>query len=837
MAKIPELLAPVGGPEALRAAVASGASAVYLGGKAFNARGYVTNFDLKELEAAITYAHVRGVKVYLTFNTLVADSELEEAAAFLTRVYELGADAIIVQDMGIAYLALQCVPDLPLHASTQMSVHNTPGARLLKDLGFQRVVLARELSLDDIRQIKAESRLEVEVFVHGALCVCYSGQCLMSSLIGGRSGNRGRCAQPCRLEYALVDKDGQAVVDPEKIGPHLLSPRDLNTIRDLPRLIAAGVDSFKIEGRAKRPEYVATVVRLYRRALDLYAERGAEGYGVSPGTERELAQAFNRGFTCGYLFGRPGRELMSYKRANNRGVFLGRVISSRGRRARLHLAAELAVGDGIEVWVSRGGRVGTEVKRILLEGQPTQVGGAGQVVEVELPQRVAPGDRVFKTADARLLAQARASYQVPASGQTVPVHLAAVIAAGRPVEVSLRDAEGHEGRAVSAKPAEKALKHPLSAANAGELLLRLGNTPYRVEDIALDVAPGTLVPFSELNNLRREAVERLTAARLAAYRRKPVAAELCLPARFKPAGSKRTRVKPRLAVTVNSFARAEAALAGGADVLYFGGETYNGERPPRPEELEQLARLGAEQGREVVASSARITADPELTALAPYFRTAERLGLPVQVGNLGALRLAQEMGVPELYLDWPLYTFNALTLAQWEKLGARRLTLSPELNREQIRDLADTGFELECVVQGQLEMMVSEYCLPGSVLGGLSSQNRCSRPCVRQGRFALRDRKGVLFPLGCDQSCRMHIFNAMDLCLLAEVPFFQEAGIAVIRIEGRNRPPEYIKRTTAAYRRVLDADEPEKAGARELPALEKLSPAGVTRGHFYRGVV
>lgn len=835
--RIPELLAPVGGPEALRAAVVNGADAVYLGGKAFNARGYVANFNDKELEEAIHYAHVRGVKVHLTLNTLVADSELEEAAGFLIKAYNLGVDAVIVQDMGIAHLARQCVPDLPLHASTQMSVHNMDGAQLLKDLGFARVILARELSLEAIRRIKAETGIEVEVFVHGALCVCYSGQCLMSSLIGGRSGNRGRCAQPCRLEYALVDKDGRPLADPEKVGWHLLSPRDLNTLRDLPRLIEAGVDSLKIEGRAKRPEYVATVVRIYRRALDLYAEQGKEGYAVSPAAERELAQAFNRGFTTGYLYGRPGRDLMSYKRANNRGVFLGRVLATNGRRARILLEGELAVGDGIEVWVSRGGRVGTEISCLYLDGKPARIGGAGQVVEVDLPERVRPGDRVFKTADVRLLAQAQASYKEAASGQTVPVRLEAVITAGRPPEVSLIDAEGRTGRAVGAAPPEKALKRPLTEASVLEQLLRLGNTPYRVEDIKLELGEDVLVPFSELNALRREAVKRLTEARLRPFRRQPVGVEACTPGRLEPPSPARGKKKLRLAVTTSSAAQARVALAAGADVVYLGGETYRGEKPADPEELAAVAAEAARGGKELVASSARITSDEELKALIPYFQRAVELGLSIQVGNLGALRLAKKLEAPGLYLDWPLYSFNTLALTLWEKLGAKRVTLTPELNREQLLALGPTALELEYLVQGQLEMMVSEYCLPGSVLGGLTIQHRCTRPCTRLREFYLSDRKGVRFPLGCDQSCRMHVFNAMDLCLIAEVPLLRRAGIALIRIEGRNRSLEYIRQVTAAYRRVLDAADPERAAERELEVITRLNPAGITRGHFYRGVI
>ncbi|HHX50014.1 MAG TPA: U32 family peptidase, partial [Clostridia bacterium] len=380
--ELPELLAPAGDVESLRAAVANGADAVYLGGKLFSARQYARNFDEKELEQSIRYAHRRNVKVYVTVNILLDNTELQAAAEYLQFLYNAGTDAIIIQDIGLLYLARQVVPDLKIHASTQMTIHNLPGARFLSQEGVQRIVLARELSLKDIMGIHQGSSIELEVFVHGALCISYSGQCLMSSLIGGRSGNRGRCAQPCRLPYRLVDDTGKLATRTEKVGDYLLSPRDLCTLDLIPELVKSGVTAFKFEGRMKKPEYVATVIRVYRQALDRYLQDPG-GFSVSTEEKQQLEQVFNRDFTTGYFLGNQGRELMSWKRPNNRGVYLGRVLSLNPAKVSVKVRLELPLsrGDGVEYWVTRGGRTGVAIDHIVLDGKEVDKAPAGSVVE------------------------------------------------------------------------------------------------------------------------------------------------------------------------------------------------------------------------------------------------------------------------------------------------------------------------------------------------------------------------------------------------------------------------------------------------------------------------
>ena len=347
-----ELLAPAGSKEALIAAIESGANAIYLAGNMFGARAYADNFDEEGMREAIRIAHLRNVLINVTVNTIVDDQELPQLADYLRFLYEAGADAILVQDLGVAKLAREIVPDLPLHASTQMTVHNLDGVLALQKLGFTRVVLSREVSLEAIKHIIDNCDVEIEVFIHGALCVCYSGQCLMSSMIGGRSGNRGRCAQPCRLPYTLVDEHDNDMLK-DTAGKYLLSPRDMNAIDLIPQLIDAGVASLKIEGRMKRPEYVGIVVNNYRQVIDSHY---AGKFHVTDKTRHDLAQVFNRDFTTAFLEKKQGRNMMSDRRPNNRGIMLGRVMEydSATGFVTMKLSDSLSVGDQVDFWVKVG---------------------------------------------------------------------------------------------------------------------------------------------------------------------------------------------------------------------------------------------------------------------------------------------------------------------------------------------------------------------------------------------------------------------------------------------------------------------------------------------------
>ena len=386
----PELLAPAGGKEALIAAIDNGADAVYFGGELFSARQFASNFTKEELEWAIDYSHIRGARAYVPVNTLVEDTELEKASKYLQFLCSAGADAVIVQDIGILSLLREQLPALPVHASTQMTIHNIDGVKFLQETGVKRVVLAREMSLDEIREIKSRTSVEVECFIHGALCFSYSGQCLLSSMIGGRSGNRGYCAQPCRKKYISGGIEG-----------YLLSPKDLNMSEHIGALIDAGVDSFKIEGRMKRPEYVAGVVRIYRELIDRYFASPSD-FRVTQYEKNTLLQLFNREFTTGYFYGNPGSRLMSREYPHNRGTGLGKVIKydARAKLVSIDLKAPLRIGDGIGI----GNReAGITVRNIYIGSKKVTEASAGSVVQIPLDVEVVKGDAVFKTFDSRLM--------------------------------------------------------------------------------------------------------------------------------------------------------------------------------------------------------------------------------------------------------------------------------------------------------------------------------------------------------------------------------------------------------------------------------------------------
>lgn len=574
MRRIPELLAPVGGPAQLYAAVNNGADAVYLGGARFNARAKADNFAGDKLCRAIEYAHERNVKVYVTFNTLLKDSELEDALVYGARLSEIGADAVIVQDMGLSSLLRKYVPDLPLHLSTQGTVYNPQAAGLMKELGMQRIVPARELSLEEIRAFTAECHApdeagrtcEVEVFVHGALCMCYSGQCQMSRLLGAsgganggkpsvRSGNRGLCAQPCRLPY--TDDRGRT--------SYFLSPKDLCLLEEIPALCEAGVDSFKIEGRLKSPEYVAVTTSVYRKYLDQYAREGR--IAVEPEDLSKLRQIYCRGsFTKGYLYGNPGEKLLSGSSPKHTGIYIGKVrsvVRADSREARgaarkgavlvdLDLTGTLNEGDGVEIRPA-GGRADSASNRSA-GGRADSSNGrtAGGVVTYlqklrsgirigDMKGDISSGDRVYKVTDRELLREAAESFaaggpEANASApdisaldrrltRKIPLKMRFTAEAGKPAQLVIQENKTGDGglsdnktgdgglsgvkvSCTSEEAMEYARKRPADPERIRAQLSKLGGTPFEAEEdaVQVEIEPGLMVPVAEINRMRREGI-------------------------------------------------------------------------------------------------------------------------------------------------------------------------------------------------------------------------------------------------------------------------------------------------------------------------------------------
>lgn len=825
-----ELLAPAGSREAFIAAIENGANAVYLAGQQFGARAYAPNFDEAALRDAIRFAHLRNVAVHVTVNTIVADDELEELAAYLRFLYEAGADAILVQDLGAARLARQVVPDMPLHASTQMTVHNLAGVQILERLGFSRVVLARELSLAEIRHICHHSRAEIEVFAHGALCVCYSGQCLMSSLIGGRSGNRGRCAQPCRLPYTLVDAQGTDVLG-KAAGQFLLSPRDLNTAEMLPELLKTGVASLKIEGRMKRPEYVAIATKVYRRAIDAAMKEKAPP-ALAAEEHRALAQIFNRDFTTAYLTKMPGRAMMSDRKPNHRGLLVGRVVGydQRKRWVTVKLSEEIHLGDEIEFWIKVGGRAAVTVTEIEDDrGNTLSIGKKGDTIRLPLDTLVREHDRLFRVYDAVLMTAARETFQAGAPVRRVSMcaHLHAAI--GEPISLTLTSADGFQVTARSDFSVVTAKNRALTYEAARKQMERLGSTVYDLAAFTADIAHDVMVPMSVLNDLRRRGTDQLDAARLTRYARPAL---LRVPVAGKKSVNRCPIAEVKLMVSVDSLASARQALEADADGILFGGDAWRHQILP-PEAYREAWEMARAQGKHILFNTPRILREawlPWFQSLLEAFRAFPPDGISVH--NLGTLALVQAHTEIPIQSDFSLIAYNRETVAELKDLGVKRVTLSPELNFRQIEALAkDSPLPLEAIAGGELELMISAYCAVGSFLGG-AGETPCAAPC-REGRYFLKDRKGALFPLVMDGFCQMHVLNSQPLRMLPHLRRFSALGIDRIRIEGRYADGRHLAAIVKRYREFLRGGA---LTAEEEKRCQAAEGKNFTRGHYFRGV-
>lgn len=828
-----ELLAPAGSKEALIAAVEAGADAVYLAGNHFGARAYADNFDEETMQWAVRFAHLRGVHLHVTVNTIASDEELPALKAYLQFLDRIGIDAILVQDLGVAALAKEVAPNLPLHASTQMTIHNLAGVQAMERLGFTRVVLSRELSLEEIHYITSHTPLEIETFVHGALCVCYSGQCLMSSMIGGRSGNRGRCAQPCRLPYTLVDAAGQDVLG-DTAGKYLLSPKDMNTIEILPKLLAAGVSSLKIEGRMKRPEYVATVVQTYREAIDRCAREGVESYAATAEEKDRLAQIFNRDFTTAYLERRPGRQMMSDRRPNNRGLLIGRVVQCdlKSRRVQLRLSGTLAVGDQVDVWVKVGGRVTATIQELQdARGNSIAQGTAGMTVAFVLPAPVHAHDRVFKVFDRTLMQQAKELYTHGAPIRRIPADVIVRAAVGAPLSLTMTDTDGHQASAWTNFIGVPAQKRPLTEAVIRKQVERLGTSVFALRHLDVQLTGDVMIPMSEINEARRHAVAELEEQRLLDFARPQQAHTV--QERPSPQSAPQAYAASELVVSVDTVEKAAAAYRAGADGVLFGGDSYS-HHMISGSEYASVWKMAASEKKHIYFNTPRIVREVHLKQLLDLLDLFQEIPPDeLYVQNIGTLELARTRTPLALHTDSSLIAYNRKTLSFLQAQGVKSATLSPELTWQQIVSLAGaTPLPLECIVHGPLELMVSEYCALGSFLGGCG-EKACSMPCI-SGTYALKDRKEISFPLVTDQFCHMHVLNSRALSMLPYAASFGPAGIARIRIEGKAMTAEEIASLVRAYRRVLSMTEAERQ--EHADEITQLEGKNITRGHYFRSV-
>ena len=816
-----ELLAPAGSMESLIAAVQNGADAVYLGGKSFNARQFAGNFSDEELERAIDYCHERGVKVYVTVNILLKDEEFKDLPSVAEGLYNYGADALIIQDLGVGECIRRMLPEIELHASTQMTAHNLQGVNLLYNLGYKRVVLSRELSFDEIKHISQNTKAEIEVFSHGALCICYSGQCLMSSMIGGRSGNRGRCAQPCRMNYELridnaFDRSG-----------YLLSPKDLSTIEYIDRFFECGVKSLKVEGRMKSPQYVAGVISVYRRAIDKYIENGSPK--VSEEDKKDLLKIFNRGgFTTAHLLGRGGSEMMSEERPKNWGIYAGSIVKvSPGRRkADVLLEEELSVGDGIEIWTKGKENIGFTIRSMIKDGRPVEKGLAGTKVTIECREGHT-GDKVYKTFDKLLNEQLEASYNTPDGPKKMPLRCSVRAMMGKPIEIIFDDYIGNTVKLEGPLP-EKALKVALTRERLMEQMEKLGGTPFYMKEISADVDGGISLPLSVLNSMRRQGVKKIMEIRAFAFKH-----NVNLNGMADKLFIKRELVKKeevRLSVFVRDSSQVKGAIDGGADIIVFGGDRLRGYDFDFKSTINECRANGVK----VYIASPRIVKsefDSTVSHLKEYIWEGAD-GIYVQ--DLGVLNYAINEKLP-FSCGFSLNIFNLFSAVLMTERGSGFISLSPELMVKEIKNIAPYIENCEALCYGRVEMMVSEHC-PVAKSGQKCGVNGVLLGC--KGReIILSDRLGMKFPVKADIYCRAHIFNSVTLSMIANLKDLISSGVNILRLNMLDEGREEICSIVEAFRNMTKhVTEGKELSSSTESVIESMKGSEYTKGHYFRGV-
>lgn len=806
----PEVLAPAGDRAAMEAAIRAGADAVYFGLQGFNARARAANFDVAELGRTMRWLHDHGARGYVTLNTLVFDDELEPLERAVRACAEAGVDAVIVQDLGVAKLARAIAPGLPVHASTQMTCTDAGSAALARELGASRVILARELSIEEIAKIRAESGVEVEVFVHGALCISYSGQCLTSEAIGGRSANRGACAQACRLPYELV-VDGALVDTGERA--YLLSPEDLESSSLVPELVRAGVASLKIEGRLKGPEYVAATTRLYRKAVD--AVFGGEA--PTEDERRDALQTFTRGSGPGFLRGVDHQRLVEGRSCDHRGLPVG--VLRRTERARgrawlvVALEGDVSRGDGllVEGGLASEGELGGRVWAIEVGGEDVEVGRGGSVARLWLGPDVAPaelraGRRVHKTSAPEV--ERRISARLAGNERKTRLSLRIGGDFGAAFVLEGTTERGARARVTGDAVIESARSAPIDEATLRDKLGRLGDSAYALDALEIELPPGAIVPISSLNRARRALVTALDEAASSAAHVTTHVKCMDLISRAVPPDA--PPPAPGLFVLCRTLEQATAAIEAGAAGVYLDFLELTGTG-------EALRALRARPGGAFVGVAPPRIRKPGEEKIDRYL--ASLAPDAVLVRGLGALRELRARGPSGGVAvgDFSLNVTNRITAAEVLARGLDAFTPSFDLDAAQLVALARTPFGpfMEIVLHHPMALFHMEHCVIAALLSHGRDYKTCGRPCESH-RVSLRDRAGVEHPVEADVGCRNTVFHAKPQSAVELLPELARAGVRRFRIELVREGADDVAWLVAAYRRAID--EPARSASvwREL---------------------
>ena len=749
-----ELLSPVGDFECLQSAVQNGADSVYLGGSAFNARASASNFDKDGLKQAIRYAKLRNVKINFALNTLIKDDEFEDAVNLAKYVYTLGADAIIVQDLGLAKYIINNMPEMDVHGSTQMTIHNLQGVLALEKLGFKRVVLSRELSLSEIEYICNNSNVEIEVFAHGALCISYSGQCLFSSTIGARSGNRGRCAQPCRLPYELIDEENNSL---DK--GYLLSPRDLCSLEYIPDLIKAGVTSFKIEGRMKTPEYVAVVTSIYRKYIDLALSD--EDYKIDKEDIKKLMQVFNRGgFSTGNLNDEENLNYVYKEKPNNMGLYVGNVSSFNKNKGLITFKTSetLSIGDSISLEKESHKYTVTELMK---NKQNIERANIGDLITIgRMKGNISLGDKIYKLSS-KSLSKAVSEYY-KSEHKKAPLSCAITIKKGYPVTLKVKSLD--DGiyssmeviKEIDVTPID-AISNPISKERIIEQLSKTTDTPFEFTKIDVDLDDNTYLPkISAINSLRRDCLQELENLAIKKFER--VLPNYQDTANLNMANSKDKNKtssniqstlsndpnvashNPSISLLLNELNPSyDYTKLLDVDRIYIPLKFFN-----KKDLTELIKNLSGKF--ELYVYMPTIVKDNYrniiYNSLDKYIEEFNIKG--IVASNLASINsLKKYIGKLNLIGNYTLNVFNSHSIIELSKLNINMVTLSPELDEISLKTLCSTSpIPTELMVYGKLPVMNMGYCLLGS---SNKCYPKCKMRCKTSSKYYIKDRLGYKF--------------------------------------------------------------------------------------------
>lgn len=784
-----EILAPAGSYDSLKAAIAAGADAVYIGGTRFGARAFADNLEQDKMLEVIDYVHLHGRKIYMTVNTLLKESELKnELYDYLLPYYKQGLDAVIVQDLGVLQFVKENFPDLPIHASTQMTVNDVLGAKFLEKLGVERVVTSREMNIHEIKQIADQTDLEIESFVHGALCYCYSGQCLYSSLIGGRSGNRGQCAQPCRLPYR---------VEGEKNAQYILSLKDICTLEYIPEILEAGICSLKIEGRMKKPEYVALVTAMYRKYVDLYLKKGKAGFKVDPKDKEKLLDLYNRGGSHGgYYHTQNGREMVSIDRPNHAGVPALKVTACSGKSVTATALVDIHAGDVIEMPDQKENYTfGSDVRK-----------GQNVTFATHQKQNLRKNMLLNRTRNESLIEEIRNQILNRKVKEKIKGKLILSTEKSATLEVSCGDVVA----LASGEKAEMAMSQPMDAARIEKQMRKTGNTEFEFEDIQIELEGNLFVPMQQLNELRRAALEELEAKILAKYRR--VADDK---QRFIQKKSEPTERRNDFSVYVEELQQFEVVVrAELVGRIYLDANAIKniGEMST----LKKCVEKAHVANKEIYLAFPHIFRSKTIQKYTEMYSKLMDLQLDgILIRNIESFEFLKEHDYKgNIAADHNLYEFNSYAKEFWIDKNLESHTAALELNYKELKDVGLENSEL--IVYGYLPMMISAQCIMKTTSG-------CKK---ERGRLVFKDRYQKEFTANNNcEYCYNVIYNTSPLMLLDQKQEIHELAPKALRLHFTIESAEEVNEILKIYENVFIKNKKEIETKQDF-----------TRGHFKRGI-